>query len=45
MFHPVKAYTFHMNMFLILLIFQLINEFLSFPRTYSQKYTVLIFIF
>ena len=31
-----------MNMFLILLIYHLINVFFDFPGAYSRKYTVLI---
>jgi len=31
-----------MHMFLILLIYHLINVFFDFPGTYSRKYTVLI---
>ena len=37
-----KTLTFHMNMFLILLIYQLINVFSNFPGAYCRKYTVLI---
>jgi len=37
-----KTYTFHMNMFLILLMYHLINVFFDFPGAYSRKYTVLI---
>jgi len=31
-FHPVKAYSFHMKMFLILLIFRLTNVFAIFQE-------------
>ena len=37
----VKIYTFHMNIFLILLIYHLSSLF-GFPGAYSRKYTVLI---
>ena len=37
-----KTHTFHMNMFLILLIYHLINVFFDFPGAYSRKYTVFI---
>ena len=37
-----KTDTFHINMFLILLIFHLINVFFDFPGAYSRKYTVLL---
>ena len=35
-----KNHTFHMNMFLILLIYHLINVFFDFPGAYSRNYTV-----
>ena len=37
-----KSHTFHMNMFLILLLYHLINVYFYFPGAYSRKYTVLI---
>jgi len=37
-----KTHTFHINMFLILLIYHLINVFFDFPGAYCRKYTVLI---
>jgi len=37
-----KTYTFHKNLFLILLIYHLINVFFDFPQAYSRKYTVFI---
>ena len=37
-----KSHTFHMNMFLILMIYHLVNVFFYFPGAYSRKYTVLI---
>ena len=37
-----KTDTLHMNMFLILLIYHLINVFFDFPGAYSRKYTVLL---
>ena len=37
-----KTYTFHMNMFLIVLIYHLINDFFDFPRASSRKNTVLL---
>jgi len=35
----------HMNMFLILLIYHLINVFWDLPGAYSRKYTALINLF
>ena len=40
--HILSGKTFHMNMFLILLIYHLINVIFDFPGAYSRKYTVLI---
>ena len=37
-----KTYILYKNMFLILLIYHLINVFFDFPGAYSRKYTVLI---
>ena len=37
-----KTHTFHMNMFLILLIYHLINVYFDLPGDYSEIYTVLI---
>ena len=37
-----KTHTFHVNMFLILLIYYLINVFFYFPGAYCRTYTVLI---
>ena len=37
-----KTHTFHMNVFLMLLIYHLINVFFDFPGAYSKKYTVLL---
>ena len=36
------THTLHMNMFLILLIYHLINVFFDFPGAYSRKYTALL---
>jgi len=38
----IKNHTFHMNMFLILLIYHSINVLFDFPGAYCRKYTVLI---
>jgi len=42
--HPLsgKTHTFHMDMFLILLIYHLINVSFDFPGAYCRKYTVLM---
>jgi len=40
--YPGKTHTLHMNMFLILLIYHLINVFFDFPGADCRKYTVLI---
>ena len=40
-FYPEKS-TFHMNMFLILLIYNVTNVFFYFPGAYCRKYTVRI---
>ena len=39
-----KTHTFHMNIFLILLIYHLINVFFDFPGAYFRKYTVLMIV-
>ena len=41
-FYPEKPHTFHRNMFLIILIYHLINVFFDFPGAYSRKYTALL---
>ena len=41
-FYPEKRFTFHKNMFLILLIYRLIDVIFDFPAAYSRKYTFLI---
>ena len=37
-----KTHTFHMNMFLILLIYHLISVFFDFRGAYSRNYTVFL---
>ena len=39
-----NTYAFHKNMFLILLIYHLINVFFDFPGAYFRKYTVLMIV-
>ena len=38
-----KTHTFHINMCLIILIYQLINVFFDFPGAYFRKYTFKVF--